>query len=148
MNTETVMKDATQKMETMAADAQKAMTEQMEKMSKGFEEATSFGQETADAMMKSSEIATKALEGWNAEVSAYAKKSFDDGVAAAKDLAAAKNVNELLEKQSAYAKTAMEEMVAQMTKMNEMAMAASKDAMEPISARFTKAGDLMRAFTV
>ena len=74
----------------MVADTQKNMTEQFEKFSKGFEGFTAFGQENVDALVKSSEIAAKAAEGIGSEVSAYSKKAFEDGVAAAQDFASAK----------------------------------------------------------
>ena len=58
--------------------------------------------------MKSSEIAAKAAEGIGTEISAYSKKSFEDGVAAAQDFASAKTLTELFEKQTSYAQTAFE----------------------------------------
>ncbi|MEM9010515.1 MAG: phasin family protein [Pseudomonadota bacterium] len=147
MSADKTIKDATAKIETMAADTQKAFTDQFERMTRGFEDASTFGQENVDALMKSGEIAAKAAEGLNTEASTYSKKAFDDGVAAAKDLASAKNVNELIEKQTDFAKASLESFVKQATKMNEMAIAASRDAMEPISTRFVKATDLVRSFT-
>ena len=142
-----VMKDATQRVETFAADTQKAMSTQMEKLAKGFETATAFSQETVDAMMKSSEIATKAMEGLNAEMVDYTKKSFEDSVAAAKDFAASKNMTELFEKQADFARVSMETFMKQATKVNEMYMAAAKSASEPLSARMTAATDVMKSFT-
>ena len=44
-----VMQDATAKVETFVADAQKNATEQFEKFSKGLEGLTTFGQENVDA---------------------------------------------------------------------------------------------------
>jgi len=64
--------------EAIAADTQKAAKEQFEKLSEGFEKMTTFGQENIDAMVKSSEVATKAAEGFGAEISTYSKKAFED----------------------------------------------------------------------
>ena len=113
---------ATAKVEEFTADAQKSMTENMEKMTKGFEDMTAFGQENLDAIVKSSEIAAKAAEGIGSEVSAYSKKAFEEGVAAAQDLASAKNMTELMEKQTAFAQSAFEGFMSQATKMNEIFM--------------------------
>jgi hypothetical protein len=66
-----VVHDATAKVETFVADTQKTVTEQFEKLSKGLEGLTSFGQENVDALVKSSEIAAKAAEGIGTEISAY-----------------------------------------------------------------------------
>lgn len=139
-------KAAATKVEEFAADAQKTMTEGMEKMTKGFEDMTAFGQENMDAMSKSAEIAAKAFEGIGTEMTAYSKKSFEDGVAAAQDLATAKNMTELFEKQSAFAQSSFESMMSQATKMNEIYVAAAKDIMAPLSARFTAAADAMKTY--
>ena len=96
-NLTNVMNDATAKVETMVADTQKTVTEQIEKFTKGFEGVTAFGQENLDAVVKSSEIAAKAAEGIGTEISAYSKKAFEDGVAAAQELASAKTISEQLD---------------------------------------------------
>lgn len=140
------MKDATAKFENVANETQKTMTEQMEKFTKGFEGATAFGQENMDAIVKSSEIAAKAAEGIGSELSAYSKKSFEDGVAAAQDLAAAKTVVEIFEKQTAFAQTALESWMQQATKMNEIYVSAVKDITAPLGARMTAATDRMKSF--
>jgi phasin family protein len=147
-NISNVMQDATAKVETMVADTQKTVTEQIEKFTKGFEGLTAFGQENMDAMVKSSEIAAKAAEGIGTEISAYSKKAFEDGVAAAQELASAKTVTELFEKQTAFAQSAFEGWVAQTTKMNEIYAAAAKDISAPIGARVTKATEAMKSFSL
>lgn len=141
-----VVKEATQRVEAFATDTQKAMTAQLQKLAKGFETATAFNQETVDAVMKSSEIAAKALEGLNAEIVGYSKKAFEDGVAAAKGFASAKNAAELFEKQADYAKASVEGFMKQAAKMNEIMMSATRSAVEPIGARFTAATNVMKAF--
>lgn len=146
MATKTV-KDATAQIETIAADAQKTMNDTMGKMSKSMEDMTSFGQDNMDAMVKSSEIATKAAEGFTAEMTTFSKKSFEEGVAAAKDMAAAKNVTELFEKQSAFFTASMDGFMKQAAKFNEMTMSASKDVFEPVNARATAATDMVKGMT-
>ena len=143
-----VLQDATAKVETFVADTQKTVTEQFEKLSKGFEGLTTFGQENVDAIVKSSEIAAKAAEGIGTEFSAYSKKAFEDGVAAAQDLASAKTMTELFEKQTSYAQTAFEGFVSQATKMNEIYVAAAKDISAPIGARVSKATEAMKSFSL
>ncbi|MSU88544.1 hypothetical protein GE300_02785 [Rhodobacteraceae bacterium 2CG4] len=138
----------TAKVEEFAADAQKSMTEQMEKMTKSFEDITSFGQGNLDALVKSSEIAAKAAEGIGTEVSAYSKKAFEEGVAAAQDMASAKNMTELMEKQTAFAQSAFEGFVGQATKMNEIFMSAAKDVAAPLNKRVNAATENMKSFGV
>ena len=142
-----VLQDATAQVETLVADTQKNVTEQMAKLTKNFEGITAFGQENVDAIVKSSEIAAKAAEGIGSEISAYSKKSFEDDVAAAQDFAAAKTVTELFERQTAFAQTAFEGWMSQTAKLNEIYVAAAKDITAPIGARVTKASEAFRGFS-
>ena len=146
--TQNAVQEATAKVETFVADAQKTATEQFEKFSKGIEGLTTFSQENVDALVKSSEIAAKAAEGIGTEISAYSKKSFEDGVAAAQDFASAKTLTELFEKQTSFAQTAFEGFVSQATKMNEIYVAAAKDITAPIGARVTAATEAMKSFSL
>jgi phasin family protein len=143
-----VMQDATAKVETFVADTQKTVTEQFEKLSKGLDSLTTFGQDNVDALVKSSEIAAKAAEGIGTEIGAYSKKAFEDGVAAAQDFASAKTMTELFEKQTSYAQSAFEGFVSQATKMNEIYVAAAKDISAPLGARVNAATDALKSFSV
>ncbi|OUS08881.1 hypothetical protein A9Q96_00625 [Rhodobacterales bacterium 52_120_T64] len=114
---------------------------------KGFEEVTEFGQLNADALTTASELATKAAENLNEEITSYSKKSFEEGVAAAKDLASAKTPVEFFEKQSAFAQAAFEGFTAQATKMNEIFATTAKEVTAPIGARFEAATETMKSYT-
>ncbi len=81
-----MVKDATQRAEAFAADTQKVMGEQLEKLSKGLESTSTFNRESVDAVMKSTEITTKAVEGLNAEMVGYSTEGEVMQLAAAKDL--------------------------------------------------------------
>jgi len=140
-------KTASKAAEDFIADAQKTVSAQTEKLGQDFEKASSFGQETLDALKESGEIAAKAAEGLGAELTAYSKKSFEDSVAAAKDMAASKSVTELFEKQTAFATAAFEGFVAQATKFNESFAAGAKDASAPVSARVTAAASMVKTYT-
>lgn len=133
------------KVEEFSAEAQKAVTAQFDKATKSFEDVIAFNQETVDALMKSSEIAKKAVEDYNAEVIAFTKKSVEDGVAVAKELVAIKDVKVLLEKQAEFAKSTYEANVAEAGKLNEMATAAAKEVFAPLQARATAAQELFKS---
>ena len=137
-------KDPAKNIEAFAADAQKTMTENMEKAQKSMHDFAAFGHETVDALMKSQNVAAKAIEDINAEVVAFSKKSMEETVAHAKDLSSAQTMTELLEKQAGFAKVAFDSMVKQTARMNEMMTAAAKASMEPINARMTAAADMMK----
>ena len=135
-----------ERVEALVADTQKTLTEQVEKFTKNLEGLTAFGQENLDAIVKSSEIAAKAAEGIGTEISAFSKKSFEDGVAAAQDFASAKTLTELFEKQTSFAQSSFEGFVSQATKMNEIYVAAAKDISAPLGARVSAATEKLKTF--
>ncbi len=137
--------DATKTVEDFTAEAQKTMENSVEKMTKGMEDAAAFGRQNMDAMVAASKRAAKVAEEMNAEIAAFAKKTFEDGLAAAKDMTEAKSVTELFEKQTAYTKASLEAFVAEASKLNEMLTAASKEVFEPMTERFNAASDLVKA---
>ncbi len=131
----------------MTAKTTTAKTAKPAAAATGIEDVTAVGQLNVDAFTKASELATKAVEGINEEITSYSKKSFDDSVAAAKDLASAKTPTELFEKQSAFAQSAFDGFVAQATKMNEIFTSAAKDITAPIGERFEAATESMKSYT-
>ncbi len=141
----TTKKTAT-KAEDVFTEAQKTFEANADKFGKGFEDATAFGQETLDALVKSTEIATRAAEELNADIAAFSKKSFEESVAAAKDIATAKTPTELFEKQAAFATSAFEGFMAQAAKWNEAMTAATKEATAPMAARVNAATDLAKTY--
>ncbi len=141
-------KAATKNVEEFTAEAKKTMEEGVEKVTKGFEDATQFGQDNVEAMVASTKMMTKAAEELNAELTAYTKKSYQDNMAAAKELSSVKSVTEYFEKQTGFAKTSFENFVAEATKINEMYSDAAKSAFEPLNARFTAAADLVKTYNV
>jgi len=141
----TAAKDTAKTIETVTVDAQKAVTEHVEKAARSLETVTSFSQETMDAMMKSQGIAAKAAEEMQAEAIAFSKKSVEDGVAFAKDLAASQTLAELIEKQTTYAKVSMDAAMKQGAKMSELMIAAAKEVSAPLTARMSAATDLVKA---
>lgn len=137
--------DAVKQIEAFAADAQKTVAEQMQKASRSMETVASFGQENLDAMLKAQNIAAKAAEELQAEVIAFSKKTLEETVAHAKEIATVQTVAEFIEKQAGFAKHAFDSFVRQSTRMNEMAVAAVKDALAPLNARATAAADAVKA---
>jgi len=68
-------------------------------------------------------------------------------VAAAQDFTSAKNVTELFEKQTAFAKASFEGIIAQTTKMNDMFAATAKDMTSPLNERVGAASEAMKSMT-
>lgn len=138
--------DAMKTFETAAAEGQKAMNENMEKAAKSFEDIAALNQDALDAMMRSQGVAAKAVEEMNAEIMAFSKKAVEEGVAHAKDIAGAQTVTEFMEKQTAYAKSAFEQMTQQGARVNDLATSAAKEIFAPMQSYFTAAADQMKTF--
>lgn len=133
-----------QNIETPARDAFKDVTATTQKSFEGF---TAFNQQNVDAVVKAQTVASKAIEEINAEFVAYSKKSMEEGVAHAKNLAASKTLTEVMDKQAGFARLALDGFVRQSTRMNEMMVEAARGVTEPFNVRFTAAADMMKART-
>ena len=136
-------KPATKKVEEIAVETRKTVEDGVEKMSKGIETAASFGQDTVEAVVTSSKIATKAAESMGAEIAAFSKKAYQDSMAAAQELTACKSLTEFVEKQAEFGKISIEGFVAEATKLNEMYAAAAREAFAPLNARLTAAAGIV-----
>jgi phasin family protein len=137
-------KIANEQVETFTAEAKRSMEENVERMSKGIEDVTQFGQENVEALVASGKVVAKAAEDINAEVMAYSKKAYEDAMAASKEMTQARSVTEFFEKNTAFAKSSFEGWVAQATRVNEMYSQAAKEAFAPINARLTAAAEMVK----
>ncbi len=123
--------------ETFAAEAQK-------KMARSFEEISAFNHASVDAVMQSVTLSTKGVEEMNSELLAFSRRSMEESVAAAREVASAKSAIEAMQKQGDFAKAWVDGCMKQVVRMNEMMLAASRDAMEPLSARASAASEMAK----
>ena len=68
---------------------------------------------------------------------AFSKAVFDTQVSAAKSLAGAKSVQEVVELQTSFAKTALETYMAEFARMSDTVSASVKESMKPLNERVT-----------
>lgn len=127
--------------EAAMKDGQEAFKTASEKFAKGAEELTAFGKANLEALVKSGEISAKNGESLGTEIAEFSKKSFEDGMKAAYDLASAKTPTEFVEKQIAFAQPAFEAYGEQMTKISKLAMDNAQSAFAPIQERIKAAGE-------
>lgn len=92
-----------------------------------------------DATLKAFDVASKGMQTIPTEAADYAKKSFEANTAFIEKLAGAKSFDKALEFQAAYAKTAFEDAVAQLTKIGELYAALAKDTYKPFEGIVAKA---------
>ena len=103
---------------------------------KSFDDIASFNKGTVDAFVQSANAASKGLEALSAEVLSYSKQSIEDYMAATKAAMSSRSVQEFLEINTDYAKTAFDSYVGRFTKLGDMASSTAKDTFEPLSGRF------------
>jgi len=114
-----------------------AFKDQVEKSLASLNEMNTHSKKNLEAVVASVTAATKGAESLGALAMAYSKRAMEDQVAAAKALASAKSVQEAVELQTSWAKTALELYMAEMGKMGETVAATVKDSMKPLNERVT-----------
>jgi phasin family protein len=114
-----------------------AFKDSIEKSLSALGEANAHSKKNLEAVVASVTAATKGAEALGAQAMAYSKKAMEDHVAAAKSLTTAKSVQEVVELQTAYAKSWMECYIAEMNKASETVSASVKQSFMPINERVT-----------
>lgn len=131
--------------ERFAETGNQAFKESVEKSLAAFADMNSHSKRNMEAMVASVTAATKGAEALGAQTFAYSKKAAEDQVAAAKSLAAAKSVQEAVELQTAWAKSALEAYIAQVSKASEIVSASIKDSVKPLNERVSAAVEKFQA---
>lgn len=88
-----------------------------------------------EAVVASMTAATRGAEALGAQAMAFTKKSVDGNVEQAKALTAARSMQEVVELQTSFAKTAMEAYVAELNRASETLSTVVKDAFRPLNER-------------
>ncbi|HEX5379657.1 MAG TPA: TIGR01841 family phasin [Phenylobacterium sp.] len=122
-----------------------AFKDAVEKSLAGLNEANAHSKKNLEAVIASVSAAAKGAEALGAEVVAYSKSALENQVAAAKSLSGAKSVQEVVELQTNFAKSAMEAYIAQMSKASEIVSASMKDSLKPLNERVTAAVERLQA---
>lgn len=121
--------------EQFTAAGNQAFKDNVEKSLTALNELNAHSKKNLEALVASATAATKGAEELGAETMSFAKKAFEDQVAAAKSLAGAKSVQEAVELQTAFAKSAFESYLAQFGKVSEVVAASVKETVKPINER-------------
>ena len=114
-----------------------AFKDSIEKSLSALGELNTHSKKNLEAVVASVTAATKGAEALGAQAMAFSKKSLEDQVAAAKSLSGAKSVQEVVELQTAWAKSALEAYIAEMNKASETVAASVKESFQPINERIT-----------
>ena len=118
-----------------AESGQTALKETIERSAAAFGDISEYGKNNLDAVIASFTAATQGAEAINSNAVAFTKKSVEDTIEAAKSLAGVRSVQEAIELQTEYAKSAMDAYLAEITKAADLMAATFKDAWKPINDR-------------
>jgi len=102
-----------------------------------FNEANSLSKKNLEAVVASVTAAAKGAETVGAQAMAFSKKAFDDQISAARSLASAKSVQEVVELQSTLARSFLENYMSEVGKLTETVSTSVKDSMKPLNERVT-----------
>lgn len=131
--------------EKMQAAGAQAFREGVDRSVAGLSELNAHGKKNLEAVVESATVAQRGVETLGQQAVAYSKKSWEDGVAAAQSIAQARSVQEAVELQTAFAKTAIETYLAEMTKMTETFTSTMKDSLQPLNARVSATVESVQA---
>jgi hypothetical protein len=96
------------------------------------------GKDGFDAAVSSIGEANKGFQAIAAEISAYSKKSFEDGTRAFEQLIGAKSFEQAVEIQSQFAKKAFDAYLAQTAKLGQMYVDLARSAYKPVEQAVAK----------
>ncbi len=118
--------------------AANAIKEGIEKTTANLAEVTSQGQANLDAIVQSSQLFGKGAGEVAAIATAHTKAAFERGVEVVKNFGTVKSLQEAVELQSDFAKTAVSNWVEDFNKISEILTSTSKEAVKPVSDRATE----------
>ncbi len=129
----------------ISAASNVAFKDGVEKTLAALNDANAHSKKNLEAVVASVTAATKGAEALGAKAMSFSKASFETQVAAAKSLTSAKSVQEVVELQTTFAKSALESYMAAMGAMSEIASASVKDSMKPLNERVTAMVERLQA---
>ena len=132
------------KAKDMMAQATERTKDAVEKSQKMFGEMNEFSKGNVEAMVESSKIAAKGMETMGQDAVAYARKSFEDATAAAKQLASVKSPTDFMKLQSDFVRSSFDAMVAHTSKSTEAMLKLAGEVAQPISNRVSLAAEKVK----
>ncbi|MCR5875433.1 TIGR01841 family phasin [Phenylobacterium sp. J426] len=131
--------------EQFTAASNVAFKDGVEKTLAALNEMNTHSKKNLEAVVASVTAATKGAEALGAQAMAFSKNAFETQVNAARSLAGAKSVQEVMELQTAFAKSALETYMAEVGKMSETVSASVKDSVKPLNERVTAVVEKLQA---
>lgn len=131
--------------EKVQAAGAKAMREGLDKTTASMTELNAQSKDNMEAIAASAAAAQKGAEALSKQALDFSKTSWEQGVAAAQTMSQARSVQELIELQTNYTKSAMETYMSEVSKMTEIMTVSVKDSFKPINERMTASVEKFQA---
>lgn len=116
----------------------------MEKGAKIVEELTELTRGNVEALVASSKLAAKGVEGLSQDAANFSRKSFEDASAAFKSFADVKSATDFFKLQGDFARSAFDAAVAQSARVSETVLKLAGDIAEPLTSRYTVAAERVK----
>ncbi len=129
----TFAKAGTENFEKAFAD----IRDKAEDMAQGFDELATTGKDGMEAWSAAGAAYGKGMEAIGGEMMSFAKQMLDNNVAQTKAILGAKSLNEVMDLNVEFARGNFDGMMAQGTKVGELATKVAQDTAEPLNAQFT-----------
>lgn len=142
---ETVIKIGFKMTKNTFKEGTESLQQGFEKITHDCEKMVSFQKEATEALVESATVAGKGIETINKAVLEYSQASVEDMAVATKAIMASKSLQEAVEKQTAFMKSAFETYVAEMTKVGDLALGTAKAASEPVQKQADIAASLVKS---
>ena len=108
-------------------------------MTQQFEAVQKFGKDSFEATVKALDVASTGTKAIAAETADYAKKSFDQNAATFEKLAGVRSLDQAIQIQSDYLKSAYEGFVAQSAKVGQLYVDLATELYKPFESQWMKA---------
>lgn len=125
--------------ERASAAGNQAFKETVERSLSTLNQLNDVSKRNLEAVVSSISAATRGAESLGAQAMSFGKSSMEQSAEAARALTAAKSVQEAVELQTNYARTALESYLSEMNRMSETVAASVKDSLAPLNERATAA---------
>ena len=131
--------------EQFTAASNVAFKDGVEKSLAAMNEMNANSKKNLEAVVAAATASAKGAEVLGAQAMAFSKAMFESQVAAAKSLSGAKSIQEVVELQTAFAKTSLETYMSEFGKMSETVSASVKESMKPLNERVTATVEKLQA---
>ncbi len=136
--TDTMVSTMARTMETKMQNAAEQIEKANEQISNKLHEVAHFNRDNLDATVQTVTVLAQGMKDVNQTVMSSIQQSVQTAMSTGKAMMGVKNLRDLMELQTQFMRTAFDSMMADTTKISEIAVRCSSQVAEPISARVSE----------